>query len=107
MVNLVRGTCEQLTDFNPGSVTRALLEASAIEHEYLYLQMYHGIVEAIPVAIYGAFDFGQQAAVAAYGYVTFSRTTPAPSDITIPAGSQVKTTSGLTFITTADATLLT
>src|SRR5574343_76308 len=107
MVNLVRGTCEQLTDFNPGSVTRALLEASAIEHEELYLQMYHGIVEAIPVAIYGAFDFGQQAAVAAYGYVIFYRETPAASDIVMPSGTRVTTTTGLSFVTAADATLLT
>lgn len=97
MVNLVRGVSTELTDFNPGSVVRTLLESSAIEIEELYLQFYYGVTEAIPVAIYDAFDFGQRPAVAAYGYATFSRATPATAAIDIVAGTTVQTEAGLSF----------
>lgn len=108
MVNIVRGVSATLTDFNPGSVTRTLLEAPAMEIEDLYLQTYQGIMAAIPVAIYSAFPgFQAVAAVAAYGELTFARTTAADADYLIPAGTAVQTTGGLPCTTTADATLLT
>lgn len=107
MVNRVRAVSTRLTDFHPGSVTRTLLEASAIEIEELYLQMYHGIIEAIPVAIYGAFDFSRRPAAAAYGYVTFSRATAAGADYPIPAGTAVATATGLSFVTADTVTLAT
>lgn len=99
MVNLVRATTDKLTDFNPGSVTRTLLEAPSAEIEELYRQMYNGIMDAIPVAIYGAFDFSRLPASAAYGFVTFHAVTPPAADIYILAGTQIRSDTGLEFST--------
>lgn len=105
MVNLVRGATDQLTDFRPGSVTRTLLEAPAGEIAALYLEMFHGITEAIPVAIYGAFDFERLPAIAAYGDVVFSREAPVETAVTIPVGTRMVTASGTQYETTAPAVL--
>jgi uncharacterized phage protein gp47/JayE len=106
MINLVRGATSKLTDFRVGSVTRTMLEAPAGEIESLYLEMFHGIMEAIPVAIYQAFDFQRLAPAAAYGDVTFIADAPLASDVVIPAGTVVKTAEGLSYATTAAATLV-
>ena len=105
MVNLVRGASDKLTDFRPGSVTRTLLEAPAGEIESLYLEMFHGITEAIPVAIYQAFDFTRLSAVAAYGDVVFSALSAPAQNITIPLGTIVVSSSGARYATTMAAVL--
>lgn len=107
MVNHMRGSSGNLTDFNVGSVNRTLIEAPAIEIEELYIQMLNGLIESVPVAVYQAFDFTRRAAIYAVGTVTFSAS-PAPAqDIAIPLGT-VLTVPGTakTYATTAAATLL-
>lgn len=106
MVNVLRGSSTQVTDFNPGSVTRTLLEASASEVEDLYHQMYHGVTEAIPVAIYSAFGFERRPAVAAFGDVRFQLTAPAASNLVIPAGTRVETLTGIAYLTQVEATIV-
>lgn len=97
MVNVVRGATDRLSDFRSGSVTRTLLEAPSAEIESLYLEMYHGITEAIPVAIYEAFSFARLPAVAAYGEVTFS----ANAETTVSLGTEITTATGVRYQTTA------
>lgn len=105
-INIVRGVgAGVLTDFNPGSVTRTLLEANAGELAALYLEMFHGIMEAIPVAIYSAFEFDRRQAVAAYGNVTFTLGAAIASPLTIPAGTVVMTAAGLRYVTQAAGTI--
>jgi uncharacterized phage protein gp47/JayE len=105
-INIVRGVgAGVLTDFNPGSVTRTLLEANAGELAELYLQMFRGIMEAIPVAIYSAFEFDRKLAVAAYGDVTFTLGAPAATALTIPAGTVVMTAAELRFLTQVAGTI--
>lgn len=90
MVNYVRGVKAEITDFRRGSVVRSLLEAPAIEIDELYQQMFNGLREAIPTAIYTSFGFDRVPAAAASGNVTFTAS-PAPgAPIVIPAGTQVK-----------------
>jgi uncharacterized phage protein gp47/JayE len=69
MINHARSTQNRLTDFNVGSVARTMLEAPAVEVEELYQQMWNGLKESIPVAIYNSFDFQLLAASPASGLV--------------------------------------
>jgi len=90
MVNHARGATQHLTDFNVGSSSRTLLEASAIEIEELYQQMFHGLRDAIPVAVYSAFSFELLPAVLSSGDVTFTASPAPATPIVIAAGSIVK-----------------
>lgn len=57
LINVSKASQSKITDFGVGSVARTLMESPAIEIEELYLQMALGLQDAIPVAIYQAFDF--------------------------------------------------
>jgi hypothetical protein len=94
-----------LTDFFVGSVSRTLLEAVAIEIEQLYFRTFLGIRDAIPVAIFQAFDFDRLPAAAATGNVTFTEAVGATGIITIPQGTVVQTATGIQFETVQSATL--
>lgn len=80
----------QLTDFNEGSKLRSLIEAIAHEIDAAYVDMEQGLIEAVEAGAYRAFRFGRLPASPAFGPVTFSRSTPAPHDIPIPAGTIVE-----------------
>lgn len=107
MVNHVRGATKKLTDFNPGSVNRTMLEAAAIEIDELYQQMFNGLTEAIPTAIYQGFRFDMLPAVSAGTDIVFSAA-PAPSaPIVIPAGTLVGIpNTNYQYATTADAQII-
>lgn len=90
MVNHVRGATKKLTDFNVGSVNRTLIEASALEIDELYQQMFIGLKEAIPAATYSSFNFDKLGAVSAYVNVVFTVSPVSASAITIPAGTVVR-----------------
>lgn len=72
MISHARATNLEITDYNIGSVTRTLLEASAVELDELYQTLYAALVEAIPIAIYEGFSFTALPAQAARGVVTFT-----------------------------------
>jgi uncharacterized phage protein gp47/JayE len=95
MINQMRGTQDKVTDFNVGSVARALVEAPAVEIDELYQQMFIGLREAIPVAIYNSFQFGRLPALPATGRVRVTITSSA-SDTLIPADTVFKIENGLT-----------
>lgn len=95
MLNYVRSTTGKVTDLQPGSVTRTILEAPAAEIEELYVQMFNGIKEAIPVAVYNSINFPKLAPKYASGNVTiiwndklnsFNSAVP-PTDFFIPKGT--------------------
>lgn len=87
MINHARSVTHKITDWNVGSVARTLVEAPAIEIDELYQQMFIGLKEAIPVAIYSSFDFARREAVAASGMVRVS-VAPPSADLLIPAGTR-------------------
>lgn len=106
MINRLRGVQDRVTDFNVGSVARSMLEASAIEIEELYQQMFIGLREAIPVSIYNAFGFGKLPQAAASGLVRFSTGTAPANPVLISAGTRVRQAGGsVRYIVQADAVI--
>ena len=107
LINVVRATTNKVTDFNRGSVIRTMLEATAAEIEELYLQMYLGIKEAIPVSVFTTFGFNRQAAESAGGTIRFSTGgSLASSVITIPLGTVVRVPgTSLTYATTVASSI--
>lgn len=106
-IEYMRAATQRVTDYNVGSVVRTLLEANAIEVEDLYQAMYHGLIEAIPTAIYQAFQFSPLPAVAATGVVRFTLTDgPRASDTLIAALTQVRAPgAAVSYAVQADLTL--
>lgn len=107
MINHVRGTTDKLTDFNVGAVNRTLLEAPAVEIDELYQQMFHGLLEAIPAALYDTFQFPRLPAVAASTDVRFTASVaPFGSPLVIPAGTIIRAPEGVVgYVTDADASI--
>ncbi len=102
-----------LTDRNPGSVSATLAEAFGRELAVLHKQM-EGIYQSgfVDFATGSALDhvvallgLTRKGAKFASGEVVFKRTTPAPGDIAIPAGTLVSTDQGQNFETTDNRTL--
>lgn len=99
-VNVARSVTDKITDFQPGSVARTLMEAPAAEMEELYLQMLQGLLEAIPEATYRSFGFDRLQPARAFGFVSLSMS-PAPvEEITIPLGTSFSTSDGRTYTST-------
>lgn len=111
----VEGAARLLTDRNPGSVTRLLAESFAREYAVLSRQM-ESIYQAGFLDTAGGRDLDQIALLvgarrrrrlSATGTVLFGRSTPAPADINIPAGTLLSTVEPppLSFETSEDAVL--
>jgi len=86
MLNHMRSVQDKVTDFNVGSVARTMVEAPAIEIDELYQQMFHGLKEAIPAAIYTSFSFDRIPAKPSNGLIRVTLTS-SPSIRVIPAGT--------------------
>lgn len=87
MINVAKASQRQLTDFSVGSVGRTLMESPAVEIEELYLQMMLGLQDAIPVAIYQAFNFPVIGALPAGGLVTLHFPSALESPVMVPVGT--------------------
>ena len=99
-INVARSITDKITDFQPGSVARTLMEAPAAEMEELYLQMLHGLLEAIPEATYRSFNFDRLQPARAFGFVSISMS-PAPVEsIAIPYATAFTTSDGRTYTST-------
>jgi len=94
MVSHARAASLKLTDFNVGSVTRSWLEANAMAMDELWVQTANGINAAIPEAIYEGFNFDRLPATYAVGNITFFLDSAATDDVTIPAGTAVRSLGG-------------
>jgi baseplate J-like protein len=109
------GLAPLLSDRNPGSVTRLLAESLAREYAVLSRQL-EGVYRAGFLATSTGRDLDQLVALlglerrsrtAAAGTVVFSRSTPAPADVFVPAGTLLSTAEppAVTFETSEDVTL--
>jgi phage-related baseplate assembly protein len=109
------GAVPQLTDRNPGSVVRVLGESFAREYAVFSRQL-EAVYRGGFIGTAGGRDLDQLAALVgvtrrrvtfAAGSVVFGRSTPAPADIFIPAGTRVSTSQPppVIFETTQDETL--
>lgn len=107
----------RLTDRNPGSVLRTLAESFAREYAVLSRQL-EQVYDGAYLDTAEGRDLDQLAALVgvsrrtalfAIGEVVFSRSTPAPGDISIEAGTEVSTSDvpGVTVVTTESRTLRT
>ena len=103
-VNHARGVTTKITDFQPGSVARTLMEAPAVEIEELYLQMFLGLRDAIPVATFLSFGFERLPAATAIGYVSISKTPAPTSPIPIPQGTIFNAVDGRVYTSIDDVT---
>ena len=92
MVTWLAGIQNRVTDFIVGGKTRTKLEAVAVELEAQDLAFYQAVKKAMAVSVYQAFGHDLLPAIAATGEATFSRSTPATTDIVIPLGTQIATT---------------
>lgn len=98
IVNHARSATKKVTDWQPGSVARTLAEAPAVEIEELYLQMFLGLREAIPVATFKSFGFDKLPPAYARGFVSVSSETAISDPITVPVGGQFTTEDGRTYL---------
>ena len=104
-INWMRATQKKVTDFSVGSVVRTMLEAASAEIEELYLRMFVGLKEAIPVAIYKSFDFERLAASPAAGTVRLT-VTSSSLDAMIPANTVfIPDGYGVSFASLLDVTI--
>lgn len=99
-INHARSVTDKITDFQPGSVARTIMEAPAVEIEELYLQMFLGLREAIPVSTFLSFGFEQLPAAYAAGVVSVSSAQPALADFDILAGTEFTATDGRLYVST-------
>lgn len=105
MINYAKATQDRLTDFTKGSAIRTVFECAAIEMDELYQQMWLGLKEAIPVALFQAFSFTPLPATSAQGLV--SVTLAGGTAFTIPAGTRFVVTASPSqvFVANADVTV--
>lgn len=103
-----RDAPRQLTDRNIGSVTATFAEAFSRQYAVIHQQM-RLIYESAFVGLSTGKALGHVAALLglerrderfSVGEVLFTRQTPAPGDINIPAGTQVSTDQGVVLATT-------
>lgn len=105
MINYMRASQTQVTDFNVGSVARSMLEAPAAEIDQLYQQMLAGLAQAIPVSVFNSFDFPPLAAVPASGLVRVTITSSATA-LTIVAGTRLTRADGsASYLVAEDVTI--
>lgn len=104
IINHMRGTQKKVTDFQPGSVARTLVEGPAVEVEELYLQMFTGLREAIPVATFLSFGFDKLPARRGHGLVSVSVETPLAEALVVPLGTIFTSEDGRTYTSTAAVT---
>jgi Baseplate J-like protein len=101
-INHARSVTEKITDFEPGSVSRTLMEAPAVEIEELYLQMFLGLRDAIPVSTFRSFGFDLLPVRWANGFVSITADVALPEPITIPSGSVFTAVDGRTYLSTSE-----
>jgi len=101
-INAARAATRKVTDFQPGSVMRTVLEAPAVELEELYHQYFIGLREAIPVATFRSFGFERLPEARARGYVTVSSEFPRTQDLLIPARTEFTRADGFIYRSTID-----
>lgn len=100
MMNHARSTTVKATDWLPGSVARTIIEAPAVEIEEFYLQMFLGLREAIPVAVFKSFNFEPLPEAYARGFASVSIEAAPAEPITIPSGTVFTTSDERSYTST-------
>lgn len=111
MIAWLAGVQTKITDFSPGGKTRTKIDAIALELEQQDYHFYRAVTQAIPIALYRAFNFPPLAAIRATGSVVFTALAAPGANVAIPIGTRISTVGTETatekvYETTAAATLL-
>lgn len=104
MINHARSVTKKISDWNPGSASRTIVESAAVEIEELYLQMFIGLREAIPVAVFKSFNFDKLVSAYARGYVSISSQAALTQAISIPLGTAFISPDGKIYNSTSALT---
>lgn len=104
ILNHARASTSKVTDWMPGSVVRTIIESPAIEIEELYLQMFLGLRDAIPTAVFKSFNFDKLPSMYAHGIVTVSKSPAPSSSSTILLGTTFSTIDNRIYTSTAAVT---
>lgn len=80
----------QLTDLQPGSITRSFFEAMAAQLEMLWFDAADQAEAAVSESAYRLWSFGRRTAQPASGTVLISAISPVNAAITLPAGTQMR-----------------
>lgn len=104
MVSYIVANVSEITDLNAGSVIRSFCEGAALSIEEFYVATYLGFKRYLDQVQENVFDFERKSGVKATTNVVFSRTGTSGA-VSIPSGTEVQTASGLSFFTTAAATI--
>ena len=107
LIAYITSKTTKVTDFTPGSVIKSFCEGVGISLEEFYVSVYLGFIRALKQIPATVFDFSRKTGVRATTTAVFSRGTVAVTDILIPIGSRVSTSSGLSFLTTEIGYILT
>lgn len=91
LTNWVANQTEKITDFNPGSAIRTLLESVALQLEEFYYDLKQAVRYAIRNSAYVAFGFDRTDATIAKGHVTIYFYKPLGDDMIIPQGTKFHT----------------
>lgn len=102
ILNHARASTSKITDWMPGSAARTIIESPAIEIEELYLQMFLGLRDAIPTAIFKSFDFAKLPQMYARGIVVVSKEVAPVANIPIPSGATFLTIDNRVYLSTDD-----
>lgn len=104
MVSYIISNSSQISDLTPGSVIRSFCEATSLSLEEVYVAVYLGFRRQLRTIHQRTFDFPQKTGVKSSTEIRLSRT-GTTGDVTIPSGTEIATGTGLTFLTTAEATI--
>ena len=96
---------DKVTDLNEGSVIASIFEAVAREIEAEYISIVSNIDTYQKRIAFAQFDFQKKAGLSATGSVVFTRNPAFGNAIDIPAGTEVATFDGTTFVTVEDTIL--
>lgn len=83
----------KVNDFTDGSIIKTLYEAFSTELEMFYYLTIENIKGGVWNSVYNAFDFARKPETRAYGDVIVTFNSALSSDITIPKGTKVSSTS--------------
>jgi len=100
MVAWIVANSPQITDLTPGSIIRSFCEGAGLCLEELYVAIYLGFRRYLDNIQETVFDFERKAGTKAAVSLIFSRAGDS-GDTAIPLGTECKTASGLSFLTTA------
>lgn len=105
MIRHYQGRTGLTPDTRQGSILRTLFEAVGFYGEQQAHQFDRELRAAIPEAVFAAFGYARQPAMAATVTLRFSRATAAPEPLVIPVGARAQTSGGVVFATTREAVI--